>query len=365
MSLTAFKLRNKDKLVSMDQAEKRVSVSKQIALALKLPGLLIDEFPRHVINANLANQKAANEPTFEQFKALALRSFFPKPGEADHAKYATDSSNPVLTTVTGIATDWYNELPHFDLGYLPLFDLIDLRGTNQDSFKINTTSTGLTFTQRKPGERALVRREFAEGESTVNYLEFSAAIGVLDVWLQYNQFYRIEEVVNEFIAASYVARSSLFYSLITSQGAGIDESFATDDATTFNNAGSTILQGLKNKGYALGSNLQFDILVDTKRAGRVKAMLEATSGSMMLAFGTMDQPLVWGVRNVIVSPQLSVSGTGYYLVLPGRKLKRGEWKSLTIEGQRDATASATDWVGVEQYNGVNGEALQTRRVKFA
>jgi hypothetical protein len=360
--LSAFKIRNKDALCKMSEAERRSNVLKQIQLAMRMPTVLIDEFQRQMAAPQMHGAKAANDPTHDQFRGVALKSFF---GSDAERKFATEASNPILSNVTGLLTDWYNERQYFDTGYLPLFDLVDLRGTNQDSFKINTTSSGLTFAQRKPGEKALIRREFAEGEQTISFLEFAAGLGVLDVWLQYNQYYRVEELVNEFIAASFAKRGELFYGLITSQSTGIDEAFATDDATTFNNAGSTILQGLKNKGYALPDNPQFDILVDTKRVGRVLAMLEATRGSLTVAYGTQDQPIVWGVRNVIVSATLSVSGTGYYLVLPGKKLKRGEWKSLTVESQRDAAASATDWVGTEQYNGVLGEALQTRRVKFA
>ena len=57
--------------------------------------------------------------------------------------------------------------------------------------------------------------------------------------------------------------------------------------------------------------------------------------------------------------------TGYYLVLPGRKIKRGVWKDPTLESKRDIAVSAQDWVGVEQYNAAIGNSDQVRRVKFA
>lgn len=363
--MNAFKIKNSAELAQLPMEQKRARIAKALSFAMKAPALLATEFPQQIINKSLPEKmralRSCADPTQDQLKAVIRREYFP----ADVAqKWATPDDNPILTTATGLLTEWYQELPSFDMGYLSLFRLIDLRGTNQPSFKINTTSTGVTWSQREPGQSTPVRREFAETEFTIDYLEFTAAVGILDVWLQYNQFYRVEEVANEMIAASYARRAALHYGLFTAQGAGINQAFATDDATTFNNACSAIIQNCKNRGYNLGTNPAFDILTDTTHAGRIMAMLEATRGSLMVAYGTQNQPLVHQVRNIIVSPEISVAETGYYLILPERKLQRGEWLNMQIESQRDITVSATDWHGKEQYNAVVGDANQIRRVLF-
>lgn len=346
-------------LKDLPEAAKRAAVFTQIKTALSIPLLLAHEFQNSLLSKGLVNRQGiASAPTFDQLKSFAHRTFF-----GGDAKYATPDANPILTTATGLLEQWFHELTYFDFNYLRSFGYINLIGSNQDSFKINTTSAGVTWTQRNPGDRTPVRREFAEGEQSVGMLEFSAGIGILDVWLQFNQFYRIEEVVNEFINAAHVKRASLHYALITATTN--EEAFATDDATTFNNAISTMVQATKNKGYGLGANPVVDAYVDTKRAGRVLAMLEATRGSLTVAYGTQDQPITVSPRSVNVCPDLSTSGSGYYLVLAGGKLKTADWKRLTIESQRDITASATDWVGVEQYNAAAGDANQIIRVKFS
>lgn len=373
--MNAFKLRNVVKvdasgkldplngqptaLKDLPDPAKRAVVFGQIKTALSLPLKLAREFPQHALAKGLVGERqAANAPTFEQFKSFAHREFF-----GGHEKYATPDANPILTTATGLLEAWFHELTYFDFNYLRSFSYINLIGSNQDSFKINTTSAGITWAQRQAGDRTAVRREFAEGESTVSFLEFTAAVGILDQWLQFNQFYRIEEVVNEFLNAAYVKRASLHYALFTATSN--EEAFATDDATTFNNAVSTVIQATKNKGYGAGAQPVFDLYVDTKRAGRVLAMLEATRGSLIVAYGTQDQPIAVAPRSVNVCPDLSTSGTGYYAVLAGGKLKTADWKALTIESQRDVTVSATDWHGCEQYNCVAGDANQIIRVKFA
>lgn len=282
------------------------------------------------------------------------------------AKYATPDQSPVLTTAAQSMQAWFhNNMPELDVGYLALFDLVDLRNAPTPQFEINTTSLGLTWTQRKPGDAVKIRRSPAESQLVVKYLEFAEGLGILDQWLQFNQFWNIDEAVAEFRSTEADKRASLHYGLLTALGAGIDVAFATDDATTFNAAAAAIIRNLANSGYGLGANPQFDIVCAPEKVGRILAFLDAKRGSPMIAFGTQDQPIAFSVRNVIATRHVTSADTGYYLVLPGRKLKRGEWLDLTLESQRDIAHSATDWVGRVQYNAAVGDSNQVRRVKYA
>jgi hypothetical protein len=281
-------------------------------------------------------------------------------------KYATPDQNPVLTDPARKVQAWFHaNMPELDLGYLPLFDLVDMRGTGQSQFDIATTSAGITWTQRQPGGKTEIQRAVSETNLPVPVLEFSAGFGLLDRWLQFNQFWKIEEVIAEFIATSFEKKAALHYGLFTAQSTGIDTAFATDDQTTFNAAVAAILRSVRSSGYAAGQNAQLDILVSPEKVGRVLAMLDARRGSPMIAYGTAKQPIAFNVRNVVSTTHVSSSDTGYYVVLPGRKIKRGEWKDRTIESKRDITVSAEDWVGVEQYNAAIGDTAQIRRVKYA
>ena len=346
--------------------EQRKRIAKAVAFNLHMPQLILDTMGEkaaylraaandgHVGVKSLAGMPAIKAPTAEDFERT-LRS-----------KYATQDQNPNLTTATNAATSWFHSnMPEIDTGYLPLFDLIDLRGTPHSSFDVETTSAGITWVERKAGGKTQIRREFSEAKVTVNYVEYTAGLGILDTWLQFNQFWKVSDAVAEFMSTEQDKRAEIHYGLLTALGSGVNETFATDAATTFNNACAAIIRNVSSSGYAVGANPQFDIVCQPEKLGYIVAMLEATRGSVMVAYGTQNQPIVFSVRNVISTRHIPAASTSYYLVLPGRKMKRGLWKDLTLESKRDIYVSAEDWVGSAQYNASIADTNQVRRVLYA
>lgn len=339
---------------------KRKSIAKQVAFELAKYGLIVDALGKNAAAAT--GQLWDPETNAKRKVSLSLE----QASEALRRKYATPDQNPVLTTPATAMQHWFHSnMPELDLGWLPLFDLVDLRGRGQDRFEIDTTSLGVTWEQRLPGEKTSIRRVVSEAQVVCALVEYTAGIGILDRWIEYNNFWKIDEVVSEFIANGADNRASVHYGLFTAQSTGIDVNFATDDTTTFNTAAATILRAVRSSGYAVGSNAQFDILCSPEKVGRILAMLDAKRGSPIVAFGTQDQPIAFNVRNVISTTYVTAADTGYYLILPGRKNKRGLWKDVTLESGRDVAASATDWVGVEQFNAAVADTAQVRRVKYS
>jgi hypothetical protein len=153
------------------------------------------------------------------------------------------------------------------------------------------------------------------------------------------------------------------YGLFTALGAGVNTAFATNDQQTLNNAAATIARLMEPKGYGSGS-LQFDIVTSPEQIGRILLMLEARQGSAFVAMQNR-QPVAWTVRNVIASTRITAADTGYYLVLPGLRLKRGQWLDPTLESDRIAAAAGTDWYARAQFNAVIADTDQVRRVLFA
>jgi len=281
-------------------------------------------------------------------------------------KYSTASDNPILVDLASeFASFFHSNMPELDTGYLGLFDLVDMRGSTHDHFDIVDTNAGITYEQIAPGAAIKKRTAISESRTQVPFLTYGAGLGLLDDWLSYQQFWKVDEAIGEFRAKYFDTKASLHYGLLTALGSGIDVAFATDDATTFNSAAAAILRNVRSSGYAVGQNAALKIVTSPEQVGRVKRMLEATSGSTMLAFGTMKQPIAYQVDEVIASTYIAANDTGYYLVLPRRKLKRGEWRDLGIEQQRNASARATDWYASGQFNAVVGDSNQVRRVKFA
>lgn len=281
-------------------------------------------------------------------------------------KWAVPLDNPVLTAVGQRVTQFFHtNMPELDLAWMNLFHFVDLRGSQASQFEVVDTNGGIAWSQRAPGEAVAPRRAISEAETAVKYLTFADGIGLLDDWLRFNRFWQVETVVAEFRATAFDKKASTHYGLFTALSAGVDVAFATDDTTTFNTAAATVLRAVRTKGYAAGQNAGFWIVCAPEKLGRVLRMLEATQGSAIVANQAAKEPLGYRVEGVIATTHVAAADTGYYLVLPKRKIQRGEWLDLQIESQRDIYTRATDWVGTMQFNAIIGDSDQVRRVKYA
>lgn len=355
---------NYDAIGALPKADQRAALFKSIGGALAVHSLgLAMLTPAEIAKASSAAPEApaVGETRIKSF--LTSDRATPYLGQ----KWAVPSDNPGLQSVTGnIAEFFATGVTDIDLGYQALFaDVPGLLGSNQDHFELLGASMGFTWEQRPNGGIVKPRREITESKVSVPFLEYAEGFGILDVWLDYSKWYHVADAVTEFVSKYHDTKASRHYGLITGQGSGIDVAFATDDATTFNKAVAGVLRKCEAKGYALGSNVQVDILVSPENVGRVTAFLDAKRGSPMIAYGTQKQAVSFSVRNIIVTTKVPAATNGYYVVLPGRKLKRGDWKALTIETARDAHASSTDWVGKARYNAIVGDADQLARVLFS
>ncbi|RCX32074.1 hypothetical protein [Thioalbus denitrificans] len=301
---------------------------------------------------------AGRAPSFDAIKAH-MKAFLGQ-------KYATSDDTPYLNDVSNQMEQWFHtNMPEMDMAFALLFDFLDLRNSTHDHFDILDTNAGLTWTQRRPGQAANIRRNISEAKASVSYLEWSDGLGLLDAWLQFQQYWNIDEAVMEFMTTFYDKMASLHYGLFTALGAGVDQAFATDDVQTANNAAAAIIRAVKEKGYAVGDNPTFYALCAVEQVGRLERMLTAQRGSAIVDQGTVSQPLAHRIGGIIGTTHVSASDTGWYLVLPGRKIKRGVWKDLTTETDRNIYVSATDIVGVGQYNAAIGDTDQVKRCKFS
>jgi len=303
-----------------------------------------------VSNVKHTNFKMA-APTRDQIKAhMAL-------------KYGTASDTPELSAITDqMETFFHSNMPEIDLGFTLLFDLIDLRSSNQTSFDILDTNAGISWSQRKPGQRTQLRKAFSEAKASVDMTEYSEGIGILDIWIEYQKFWTVDEVIAEFRSTYFDKMAAQHYGLFPALGAGINQAFDTDDTTTMNNAFASMKRNLKGKG--LGSeNASVYLACAPEQQGRIEKALTAQRGSAIVDQGTVNEPLTARIAGVINTTHID-SGS-YYMVMPGRKNKRGVWKDLSTESQRDITASAENIVGVGRYNAAIGEQNQVKRIPLS
>lgn len=351
--------------VQGDSRAQLTALKQSIDFEFGLPGMFIDLAGASAgrMFASKSHEGAgvrlfsANEPRFvtdEGVKAYLQR------------KWATPGDNPILEDIAARTTSWFHtNMPEIDLGWTNLFQTVDLRGSNQDSFEIIDTNAGIAYEQYKPGAKIKIRREFSEAKATVKYLTCGDGIGILDDWLRFQRFWNIEQVTAESRAKAWDKQAELHYGLFTALGAGINQTFDTDDTKTFNAAAAKVLRDVHAQGYGTGQNASFWILCAPEHVGRILKMLEVRSGSAILANQANKEPLAYNVAGVIASTYVPANSTGYYLVLPGRKIQRGVWKDLTVESERDIYSRAQDWVFHMQFNAAIGNSAQVRRVLFA
>lgn len=382
-------------LARMDSSARNVALKQAIDLELKkqVVGSLFEQEFKFLQRAKAANDPnampslAATEERMKRFlqsnlhvllnseeqKALAVRASMEgtelsvAAGKAFFGeKYNTASDNPILTDLAAqFAAFFHSNMPDVDTGWMQLFDLVDLRNSPHDHFDIDDTNAGITYTQIVPGGEIKKRTAITEARSQCYYTTYGAGVGLLDDWITKQMFWRIDEVIGEFRNKHFDQQAAVHYALLTAQGAGINTAFTVDDATTFNAASATLIRNLRTMGYGVGQNVNFKIVCAPEKAGRLMRMLQAQQGSQLVAFGTMKEPIAYTVDAVISSVFIPSSDLGYYLVLPGKKLKRGLWQDLSVEQQRNASQRATDWYASAQYNAIIGDTNQIRRVLYA
>lgn len=348
-------------LKDLPKPEQRKVLADAVALELSKTEALLDIFKMQAVTMGGATTLkgpmfSANDPRNEVER---IKSFLGR-------KYGTTSDTPQLNDVANqFAEFFHTNMPEMDMAFSVLFDLKDLRDSTHDHFDIADTNAGLTWTQRLPGQRTQIRKNISEALTTVSVVEYSDGLGILDKWLQFQQYWKIDEAIAEFRSTYFNKMAESHYGLLTALSSGVNQAFATDDTTTANNAAAAIIRACKAKGYAVGDNPTLYAACAIEHVGRLERMLTAQRGSAMVDQGTVSQPLVHRIGGIIGTTHVPADSSGYYLVLPGRKIQRGVWKDLTIETDRDVTASAENIVGVGQYNAAIGDSDQVRRVLFS
>jgi len=280
-------------------------------------------------------------------------------------KWVVPGDNPNLVDASNRVVEFFHtNMPDMDLGYQQAFDLVDMRSSNQDTFEILDANNGITFQQYKPGAEVKIRRGVTDSKMSVSVCTFADGVGILDDWLRFQKWWAVSDTVAEFNAKAQDKLASWHYDLFTALSSGVDVAFDTDDTKTLNKAAAKILRAVEGKGYGAGSNAGFLIYCAPEDVGRITKMLTATAGSLVVAYQANVQPITVRVQAVIATANLPADLGGYYLVLPGRKLKRGNWMDLTIESARNIYVRASDYVGTFQANAAIGDTAQVARVKF-
>jgi hypothetical protein len=245
-----------------------------------------------------------------------------------------------------------------DRGFEYLFSEVDMRASANASFDVMDITGGATFYQQVNGEEAKLSRLPTAAKTSVGFLRFTGGYNIMDDWLRFNQYYKIDQLTADTIRRWWDNKATTFYGLLSGMTAGINESFATDDVTTINNACAQILTDMAAAGYAVDENERFAIVCNPKLRARIfKALAQTYTIANASANGNQ---IVYNVDTVISTTKLV--NTSYYIAMPGFKSQRGEWDDLNLRPpQRNemVLGAAHIWTGA--YNGIIGEVKQYRR----
>ena len=280
-------------------------------------------------------------------------------------KWAVPGDNPNLVDpLNRVVEMFHSNMPDMDSGYTAIFDFVDMRSSQLDRFDILDANNGITFNQVKSGQEVKIRRAVTDSLMSVPVCTFADGVGIDDDWLRFQKWWAVSDTVAEFNAKAWDKKAQWHYNLLTALPGGVNVAFDTDDTKTLNKAAASILRKCQAKGYGAGQNAGFVIVCAPEDVGRITKMLTASAGSLVVAYNPNVQPVTVHVSQVVASVNIPANTGGYYLVLPGRKLKRGDWLDLTVESKRDIYVRASDYVGTFQTNAAIGDQDQIARVLF-
>ncbi|MFA5354219.1 MAG: hypothetical protein WC291_08310 [Thermodesulfovibrionales bacterium] len=294
----------------------------------------------------IAKAIGVNEELAQKFLSYMIHKGMTGPSDAPNLM---NRNSPITSGV------FYTAVvdPLADFGYEDLFDFVDMRGSGQTSFDILDVSNGITFKEIKPGEKMKVYG-ITDAKMSVSLTTQAAAIGILDRWVDYAQFWNINQAIIEAQAKYYDKQAEDHYALLTAISSGQNQAFSTDDITTINNACAQIFNDLAGKGYVLTGNERFVLRANPTLKSRIEKAFALTFNGM----STSPNQIVYNIDRVYTT---KLASTSYYVGLPGRKAKRGTWKDLSSEANRDILRLGTDIAYVGEYNAAIGEEDQFRR----
>lgn len=329
-----------ERLKSMDMMERRQ----------KLAGVLTAFFQGTLPTLGPAEEiaKAAGVDQELVQKVMSLMAQKGMTGPSD----APDVMNRNQPVTAGV---FYTAIvdPLADFGFEELFDFVDMRGAGQTSFDIIDVTNAITFAEVKTGER-MKTYGITTAKSTVTKMIVAAAIGILDDWINYAQFWNLNQAANEARSKYYDKQATDHYAVLAAISSDQNETYVSDDITTINNACAQILSDCAGKGYVLTGNESFELRAHTDLKQRIEK-------AFALTFNSPNSDKNQLVHTLNRKYTTKLANTTYYVGLPGKKAKRGIWSDLAAETDRDILLRGTDVAYCGEYNMAIGEEDQFRR----
>jgi len=252
-----------------------------------------------------------------------------------------------------------------DFSYRALFREIDMRNASTGTYEMVDATVGITFREILPGER-MKTGKISTANQFIKALEYGAGLGILDIWLEDNELFRIEDAVQ--VAVKKWARfvADAHYTLLAALGAGQNIAFDTTIEQTIDNAANQIGNQLGDK-FGLSDKPAVYVLTAAPHAQKVSKSLAARFDNPNNNNGQI-QANVAGLLTTNNSkfPATHDFGGGAIpyaeVVLAGEQLVTLRKRDLGVEESREAAIRGTDMYWSGRFNAAIGEARQIVRI---
>jgi len=319
-----------------------------------------------------AMNKFCLEPETPPFRAAAQA--FSSTGDPNAARnsliqaFATSQDFPASVLEV---LDKYHQSLYFDNGWEEAFKMIDLRGTNRDSFDILDVISGLRFNLTPEGMKAKIYK-MSGAKVNVTLDMYSAGLGWSRRLFMNKEYWTIEDNAFEFRNKAKESKAQdhydlieaipttydLAYQAVTGAVPNTNENYVPiRDINTINKACENILIRLQDLGMSVSPKSEFLIVSPIQNVGRIKRAL----GMVQQPFSSSTKQVNYNVRPVYT---LMFSNTSdYYVILPKNKIQSANRMDLTIFSDFDIEAFTEIAVGWQWYGGAIGEEKQLVRCK--
>lgn len=307
--------------------------------------------------ASLKSSKGAGElgdSISEYFKDLRQAA------NAPHAVHGSKMTRPGhipggLPDKADIDVRFYG--PYMDQGVMYFFDEKNKRQSNNPTYQFaNVNAQAAIFEQKKEGQPVRIRKVSGGTPVSVNSVTWQGALGIDDDAKRFDDYGIYEENVQKAPGIYDNTIANSFHSLITSLGAGIDETWAVDLITTINNAGAQIIEDA-GETYGLGDRPVMGLYFNHRNWNDVvKAM---ASNFTLPNDNNSATQLQW---DIIPIPTRRLAVNTFYLGLPGYDNVDVIWDDLFSEFGRDWERGADAMVYRGRRSGGIGNQSQWRKI---
>jgi hypothetical protein len=205
---------------------------------------------------------------------------------------------------------------------------------------------GITFTELKLGEKP----KLGTISQTANYvknLKWGAAFGMFREWIEDNEIWKIEEVINEAKIAAFNAKAEYFYGLIRNASWTKHDAYATSWIASINKGLATLKRAKDgNDSPVLPSNVTPVLLCAPEKTTEILQAIRDTQVT-----GQRGERLTQ-IPDIIESSYILEADKKVFILVPKRRFINQEREALRTEQEQDIMLDANAYAWYFRGNGV-------------